>query len=100
MALYCSLSSTPSTKTEHHRLIGQDNKLKFITLMTKSVVLQHLLFAYPYLFCLSLDAIRDNIKPLSGRVDRATVTKTVDSSSVPGRVKPKIIKIGVHSLSA
>ena len=36
----------------------------------------------------------------SGQVDRASATETVDSGSIPGRVKPKTIKIGIHSLPA
>ena len=39
-------------------------------------------------------------KPISGRVDRASVTEAVDSSSIPGRVKTKTIKIGIHSFPA
>ena len=35
--------------------------------------------------------------PISGRVDRAYATEAVDSGSIPGRVKPKTIKIGIHS---
>ena len=34
------------------------------------------------------------------RVDRASATETVDSGSIPGRVKPKTIKIGIHSFPA
>ena len=37
---------------------------------------------------------------ISGRVDRASATETVDSGSIPGRVKPKTIKIGIHSFPA
>ena len=33
-----------------------------------------------------------------GRVDRASAAETVDWSSIPGRVKPKTIKIGIHKL--
>ena len=36
-------------------------------------------------------------EPISGRVDRASATETVDSGSIPGRVIPKTIKIGIHS---
>ena len=39
-------------------------------------------------------------RPISGRVDRASATETVDSGSIPGRVKPKTIKIGIHSFPA
>ena len=34
------------------------------------------------------------------QVDRASATETVDSGSIPGRVKPKTIKIGIHSFLA
>ena len=37
---------------------------------------------------------------ISGRVDRASATETVHSGSVPGRDKPKMIKIGNHSFPA
>ena len=40
------------------------------------------------------------LKPIGGRVDRASATDTVDSGSIPGRVKPKTIKIGIHSFPA
>ena len=40
------------------------------------------------------------LKPISGRVDRASATETVDLGSIPGRVKPKTIKIGIHSFPA
>ena len=38
--------------------------------------------------------------PISGRVDRASAAETVDLSLIPGRVKPKTIKIGIHSFPA
>ena len=34
---------------------------------------------------------------ISGRVDRASATEAVDSGLIPGRVKSKTIKIGIHS---
>ena len=37
---------------------------------------------------------------ISGLVDRASATETVDSGSFSGRVKPKTIKIGIHSFPA
>ena len=40
------------------------------------------------------------IQPISGRVDRASATETVDSGSIPGRVIPQTIKIGIHSFPA
>ena len=38
-------------------------------------------------------------QPISGRVDRAPATETVDSGLIPSRVKPKTIKIGIHGFS-
>ena len=35
--------------------------------------------------------------PISGRGDRASATEGVDLGSIPGRVKPKTIKSGIHS---
>ena len=40
------------------------------------------------------------IKPMSGGVDRASATETVDSGSISGQVKPKTIKIGIHNFPA
>ena len=40
------------------------------------------------------------IKPITVRVDRASVTEAVDFGSIPGWVKPKTIKIGIHSFPA
>ena len=37
---------------------------------------------------------------ISDRVDKASATKTIDSGSIPGRVKLKTIKIGIHSFPA
>ena len=37
---------------------------------------------------------------ISGRVDRASATEAVDLGSILGRVKPKTIKIGIHSFPA
>ena len=47
----------------------------------------------------SLRSLR-NFKPISIRVDRASATEAVDTGSIPGRVKPKTIKIGIHSFPA
>ena len=33
-------------------------------------------------------------------MDRASATDAVDSGSIPGRVKPKTRKIGIHSFPA
>ena len=38
-----------------------------------------------------------NTITISGQVDRASATETVDSGSIPGRVKPKTIIIGIYS---
>ena len=32
-------------------------------------------------------------RPISNRVNRASATKTIDTGSIPGRVKPKTIKL-------
>ena len=32
-------------------------------------------------------------RPMSGQVHRASATETIDSGSIPGRVKPKTIKL-------
>ena len=37
---------------------------------------------------------------ISGRVDRASATETVKSGSIPARIKPKTMKIGIHSFPA
>ena len=34
--------------------------------------------------------------PISGQVDRVSATETEDVDSIPGRVKPKAVKIGIH----
>ena len=39
-------------------------------------------------------------KPISGRVDRAFVSEMVGLGSIPGRVKPKTIKVGIDSFPA
>ena len=44
--------------------------------------------------------IKRLVDKFSGRVDRASATEAVDSDSIPDRVKPKTIKIGIHSFSA
>ena len=38
--------------------------------------------------------------PISGQVDRTSATETVHLGSIPGRVKPKTIKLGIHSFLA
>ena len=32
------------------------------------------------------------------RVDKASATETVNSGSIPGQIKAKTMKIGIHSL--
>ena len=34
---------------------------------------------------------------ISGRVDRASATETIDLGLIPGRVKPRTRKIDIHS---
>ena len=53
------------------------------------------------LFCWFIQRhFRTNNEPISGRVDRASATEEVDWGSIPGRVKPKTIKFGIHSFPA
>ena len=44
-----------------------------------------------------LVCLRERIQPISGRVNRASATETVDSRSIPGQLKPKTIKIDINS---
>ena len=37
---------------------------------------------------------------ISDRMDRAAASETVDSGSIPSRVKPKTINTGMHSFPA
>ena len=37
---------------------------------------------------------------IKGQVDRASATEIVDSGSINTRVKPKTIKLGIHSFPA
>ena len=49
------------------------------------------------------DSIRLKIDQDLGQnrlMDRTSVTETVDADSIPGRVKPKTIKTGIHSFPA
>ena len=41
-----------------------------------------------------------HVQPISGRVDVASATETADSVPIPGWVKPKTVKTGIHSLPA
>ena len=36
-------------------------------------------------------------QPISGRVGRASASEVVGKGSIPGRVKPKTTKNGIHS---
>ena len=40
------------------------------------------------------------IEPISGRVDRTSAAKTIESGLIPGRAKPKTMQIGIHSFPA
>ena len=53
-------------------------------------------------YCLYIDNVKHNptLFVSRGRVDRASATEAVDSGLIPGRVKPKTIKIGIHSFPA
>ena len=39
-------------------------------------------------------------KTISGQLDRASITETVDMGSIPGRSKQKTVKLGIYSFSA
>ena len=39
----------------------------------------------------------ESVLPICGLVDRASATEAVDSGSIPGRVKSKTMKFGIHS---
>ena len=43
--------------------------------------------------------INSNPNANSGRVNKASTAETVNLGSIPGLVKPKAIKIGIHSFS-
>ena len=43
--------------------------------------------------------ITSSTSPISGRVDRAFATETVDTGSIPGRVKPKTHKSDIYIAS-
>ena len=36
-------------------------------------------------------------KPTRGRVDKGSFTETVNTGSIPGRIKPKVRKVGVYT---
>ena len=59
-----------------------------------SYLMQHPKVAYNDSYCIL------HFKPISDRVGRASATEAVDLGSIPGRVKPKTIKIGIHSFPA
>ena len=40
------------------------------------------------------------VKYISGRVDRASASETVDQVSIPDCVKPNTVRIGIHKLPA
>ena len=42
----------------------------------------------------------ENADSISGRVDGASATETMDFGSIPGRVTPKTEKIGISSFPA
>ena len=46
------------------------------------------------------DLIQTLFEKDSGRRTKASATKAVRSDLIPGRVKPKTIEIGIHSLPA
>ena len=40
------------------------------------------------------------LKPISGRVDKASATEAINVGSIPGWVKPKTIEIAIRSFPA
>ena len=48
----------------------------------------------------ALKPVLDCFQPISGQVDRASAAEAADSGSIPSRVKPKTIRIGIHSFRA
>ena len=40
------------------------------------------------------------LEPISGPMDRAPAAETIDTGSIPVRVKPQTRKIGIHSFPA
>ena len=60
------------------------------------------MFWHLFVFCSSIQRglLLCAMSIQSGRVDRASATGTGDSGSIPDRVKPNTIKIGIHSFPA
>ena len=46
------------------------------------------------------DSQEYEVLPIKSQMSRAFATETVDMDSIPGWVKPKLIKIGIHNFSA
>ena len=63
------------------------------------LVLSDVLISIIIIIIIVINATK-SIEAISGRVDRVSATDTVDSGSIPGRVKPKTIKISNHSFRA
>ena len=75
-----------TAKKVYYEYIGKINDLLPVLKANKQVMLLFLNFA-----CLESNR---------GRVDRACASETVDSISIPGRVKLKTIKTDIHSFPA
>ena len=58
------------------------------------------MYTRPFEYSIWRKWAKRNLQPISARVDRAAATEAVDSSLIPGRVKPKTIKTGIHSFPA
>ena len=66
-----------------------------------SIIFTNMYIRFP-LSVLSLSVefiITINYKPVSGQVNRWSAIETVELGSIPGRVEPKTIKIGIHCFS-
>ena len=57
-------------------------------------------FAHTHTYSTCKHATSPALPPVSGRVKSASATETIDLDSIPGQVKPKTIKIGIHSYPA
>ena len=55
------------------------------------------LFSVTFKYTVKLSNIFPPSQVVTGLVDCASVTKTVDLGSIPDRVKPKTITIGIHN---
>ena len=78
------------------RCLSCSDRIRCTTRVKKTSQKETFLF---FNYCLSAaDAIR--FLPISGQVEGAAATETVDMDSLPDRFKGKIIKVCIHSFPA